>query len=172
MSPPVPLSDPYPDPEGWMIVVHIYNVDTGTVVGSMSADASNVTGVLDHALATVAEHSAPDGDLLIAAISPPGGHPVRDLWASELALLARMISDISEECYCSQWMTGAEFDVWRLATEGGEWGQGSADNLPQLAALRRFALHTGWWFIGYDRPVPMAEWLVEYETRLAERRAR
>jgi hypothetical protein len=41
--------------------------------------------------------------------------------------LRDLISEVSQLAYHAGWMNDAEFHVWRLATEGGEWGRTSAE---------------------------------------------
>jgi hypothetical protein len=60
----------------------------------------------------------------------PEEHRLRDL-----------LSDISEVCLFAGWYVDTEFEVWRLATEGGSWGRGDAtllrEELAQAMALSR-----------------------------------
>ncbi len=36
--------------------------------------------------------------------------------------LFQAISDLSEECYCADWVIGTKHNVWRLIHHGGSWG--------------------------------------------------
>lgn len=76
--------------------------------------------------------------------------------------LAALISSVSEECWSAGWLMGAEFDVWRLCTEGGAWGMLTAEQLPELAGIRAYAEHIGWWFSDYEEPIRMEQWLPMY----------
>lgn len=72
----------------------------------------------------------------------PDQHRLRDL-----------ISDISETCWYAGWLSETEFDVWRLATEGGSWGRCSAAEIEgQVAEVMRLAKELGvWdWQVRYD----------------------
>ena len=33
-----------------------------------------------------------------------------------------LIQGLSQRAFAASWMTNAEFQIWRLATEGGSWG--------------------------------------------------
>jgi hypothetical protein len=46
--------------------------------------------------------------------------------------LRDVISEVSEKAYYAGWMQDAEFEVWRLAHEGGTWGHGTAEELASL----------------------------------------
>ena len=53
-------------------------------------------------------------------------------------MLNRLMSDISERCWCAGWMSGNEFSLWRLMeTGGGRYGQDEVtpDEAAQLRAL-------------------------------------
>jgi hypothetical protein len=59
----------------------------------------------------------------------PEEHHLRDL-----------MSEISERCWYAGWMGNTEFQVWRLATEGGSWGVSTALELVgELEAVRTLA---------------------------------
>jgi hypothetical protein len=73
--------------------------------------------------------------------------------------LERLMSEISEECYCAGWLIGLEETLWRFMEAGVEvqWGIGTVTAV-ELGRLRR--LHEkcgGWW--EHERFVPTAEWL-------------
>jgi hypothetical protein len=58
------------------------------------------------------------------------------------------ISDISEKCWSASWELGTEFEVWRLATEGGTWGRGSATELhADLVGLLDLARRLDRWIV-------------------------
>jgi hypothetical protein len=84
------------------------------------------------------------------------------------------ISDISERCRNAGWEHEAEFEVWRLAVEGGRWGRHSADELhPELGALVTRARRLDRWIAW--RPEPNSEHdgvdLHEWERRYAHWRS-
>lgn len=57
-----------------------------------------------------------------------------------------IISDISETLYYAGWLSHAEYDVYRLMTEGGRWGIGDASQVgEQLGALRSLSERHGVW---------------------------
>jgi hypothetical protein len=62
----------------------------------------------------------------------------------------RVISELSEQAYSADWMREAEYDVWRLITEGGSWGHLTSEEVePQLRRLLRLAASSGCWVIQY-----------------------
>lgn len=97
----------------------------------------------------------------------------------EEAGLARLMSDVSEDCYAAGWMSDCEYDIWRLVTEGGAWGMCSADDLPQLAIIRVHAERIDRWIRwnkdggpddGYYLAVPLGEWRPDYANEIERRR--
>lgn len=88
----------------------------------------------------------------------PDQHRLRDL-----------ISDMSETCWSAGWLEETEFDVWRLATEGGTWGRCSAAEIDaQLAEVITLSKELGVWVVWSGRPgcdnepVPLSDWQVRY----------
>ena len=73
------------------------------------------------------------------------------------ALRDRM-SNISEDCYCAGWMSGLEYDLWKMV-RGGDRSYGmcrvSDDDVEQLRVLSEMA---GGWHDG-ARFIPIDEWL-------------
>jgi hypothetical protein len=55
--------------------------------------------------------------------------------------LADIVSELSESAYSAGWMVDSEFDVWRLASEGGIWGRIGAGELSAgpSSQMRMFA---------------------------------
>lgn len=84
--------------------------------------------------------------------------------------LRDLISEISEKCWFAGWMDGTEFEVWRLATAGGEWGRGSAAGLEaELREATALARDLGVWLVWSDRvdcdqePIGLMEWRGRYD---------
>ncbi len=86
--------------------------------------------------------------------------------------LASLVSDISEEAYCSGWPQGIEFEIWQRVVEGPAQPIGSARvNPTQLDRLRELSAAIKGWVtfdvgIGPIR-IPMDEWLSLYARWLA-----
>jgi hypothetical protein len=95
----------------------------------------------------------------------PEEHHLRDL-----------MSDISEACYSAGWLSETEFDVWRLATEGGTWGRGDATELQEeLAQIMALSRQLGRWIVWFDtkgsdhQAIDLDEWKRRYhEWRTAQ----
>ena len=97
----------------------------------------------------------------------PEEHRLRDL-----------ISEISERCWYAGWETTTEFDVWRLATEGGRWGRSSSTELAdELDVIRSFAEEIDRWIVSrtpeiHDsdhEAIVLADWLTRYAAWRASR---
>jgi hypothetical protein len=83
--------------------------------------------------------------------------------------LRDLISDVSEACWHAGWLDGAEYGVWRLATEGGTWGDCSANDVErQLANAHTISERLGEWIVGADQAdcdhiaVDLAQWESRY----------
>ena len=62
--------------------------------------------------------------------------------------LRDLMSEISEASYYACWMRDTEFEVWRLATEGGVWGRSTAAELQQaLEMISALAQNLGKWIV-------------------------
>lgn len=94
--------------------------------------------------------------------------------------LAHLMSQISETCYCAGWMADCEFDIWRLATEGGDWGLCDASYLPELAIIRTHAESIDRWIVWNEsndkdapfyKAIPLNEWRPMYDAEMERRRA-
>ena len=79
--------------------------------------------------------------------------------------LRDLMSEISEASYYAGWMRDTEFEVWRLATEGGAWGRATAAELQQaLKEISALAQKLGKWIAWRDGPgsdnqaISLAEW--------------
>lgn len=83
------------------------------------------------------------------------------------ALRARM-SAISEACWCAEWMSDLEFDLWRIVTGGDRsYGQGvlTAQEVNDLLSM---SVVLGGWHDGDDF-VPMREWIPRFNAHEAKR---
>jgi hypothetical protein len=88
---------------------------------------------------------------------------------AEWRALEELVSDLSEKAWYAGWLGDTEFDIWRLATEGGTWGritsEDSADELREaLAMSRRLGIWVAWDDeTGFVKPIPIEAWLPAYE---------
>jgi hypothetical protein len=97
--------------------------------------------------------------------------------------LYKLMSEISEDCYCAGWMHGNEYTLWKMVADPAanrKYGQSGLSD-EQLADLRAIAAETGGWIRWRDDreesnlpvdqrgPVftPMVEWLAMYENHIA-----
>ena len=96
-----------------------------------------------------------------AAIAAAGGDP------DAAERLRSLMSDLSEDCWCAEWLDGCETALWAFVTEGpGEWGMGAVDQR-DVDELRRLSDKAGGWWVwdntmGGNVFVPRAEWLARY----------
>lgn len=79
-----------------------------------------------------------------------------------------LISDVSETLYCAGWMQHAEYDVYRLMTEGGNWGMGDAasvcEYLGALTSLSRlYGVWVTWCVEHGEEPIELDQWKPIYE---------
>jgi hypothetical protein len=89
----------------------------------------------------------------------------------EQQALRNLISEVSERCWYAGWLHDAEFDVWRLMTEGGEWGRCASGDLDGLLAeIRDLSERLGVWITWNDRrkdcdhePVSLGAWTKRFE---------
>lgn len=92
------------------------------------------------------------------------------LQAHAAETLRWLMRDISEEQMCSGWLTGLEYDLWRMVTTGRRWyglGYIPEERVQLLRLLSQTA--RGWWVWSEDakreRFVSMSEWLRMYSDR-------
>lgn len=100
------------------------------------------------------------GDICLGSVPAMQG-------TEEWRRIGAIISDISEDMYCAGWMQHAEYDVYRLMTEGGRWGMGCAsDAAEQLGALRSLSRrHEVWvtWCEDHGQePIRLDQWKPVY----------
>lgn len=84
--------------------------------------------------------------------------------------LRQAMSDLSEDCWCAQWLMGTEFALWRFVQNGpskwGQWGQGTVgrDDIIELKALSELCKG---WFVWDDEKgetfVPMMQWIEMFD---------
>lgn len=89
-------------------------------------------------------------------------------------LLPRLMSEISEDCYCAGWMAGLEHTLWDFVRQGEavDWGMGRI-TIEQLDTLRLLAAGAGGWFV-YEEGrafVPMADWLQRHAEQVVRNKA-
>jgi hypothetical protein len=95
--------------------------------------------------------------------------------------LELLLCGVSQSCYFASWMADTEYEVWRLLTEGGDWGRSDASaEQTDLDEIRELANRIGSWIVtdreaGADAPpkvtwraVPFAEWRAMYTEWRAE----
>ena len=75
--------------------------------------------------------------------------------------LAYAMSEISEEFNCASWVSGCEFEIWRMVTGGDlAWFGGSRKVAPEdIAEIKRLSEATGGWIIDGEHFVPLDQWL-------------
>jgi hypothetical protein len=84
-------------------------------------------------------------------------------------VLEQLVSDLSEAAYYATCLVDTEFDVWRLATEGGTWGRiTSEDSADQLREALTISRRLGLWVVMDDetdfvKPLPIEAWLRSYQ---------
>jgi hypothetical protein len=96
--------------------------------------------------------------------------------------LYKLMSEISEDCYCAGWVHGNEYTLWKMVADPAAsrmYGQDSVTD-EQLADLRAIAAETGGWIRwcndSEDLSLPvdeqglvftsMVEWLAMYENHI------
>jgi hypothetical protein len=96
----------------------------------------------------------------------PGTHAEgREGWRA----LELLVNDLSRRAAAAKWLGDAEFDVWRLVTEGGRWGRvTSGDSTDQLSEALTISSKLGIWVgmddeTGFVKPIPIEAWLRSYE---------
>jgi hypothetical protein len=84
------------------------------------------------------------------------------------ALLARLMSWISEDYWCAGWLSGLEYELWDAVT-GKQEGVCSSEEVEQLKYLSE---KCGGWIVWDDQErdtkfLPMEAWLRRYEEHTA-----
>jgi hypothetical protein len=91
----------------------------------------------------------------------PEQHELRDL-----------ISDVTEIAHYAGWLPDTEFEVWRLAIEGGSWGhcRSASEAQPTLGNALALARKLGVWIVwdetGLDcenRAVSLDDWQTRFD---------
>lgn len=85
--------------------------------------------------------------------------------------LVGLMREISEVAYCAGWMSGLEYDLWRIVLEGPQ-NYGRADVTEQtIHRLKRLSERCGGWIHYHDATeetlVPHEEWLELYDRKMA-----
>lgn len=76
-------------------------------------------------------------------------------------ILEAIMSEISERDCCHEWLSGLEFDLWRIVHGGrSELGFDSVSE-KDIKSLRTFSTYAGGWW-RRDEFVPIDEWLKAY----------
>ena len=84
--------------------------------------------------------------------------------AENVLALARLMSEISEDCYAAGWMGGLEFALWAIVQGEAQPEYGEYVVLPeQVERLRYLSSRIGGWVAWSDEArgeifVPMAQW--------------
>ena len=76
-------------------------------------------------------------------------------------LLARFMSDLSQDYWAAGWLTGLEFELWTAV-----WEEASRVGQANAARLRYLSSTCGGWIIWADtgpRYVPLEEWRTRYD---------
>ena len=88
-------------------------------------------------------------------------------------LLRKLMSGISEECWCAGWLSGLEYTLWDAAT-------GKRKNIcgpEEIEQLRYLSEKCGGWIVWDEqakdeRFVPMEQWLRLYEAKRRDHSAK
>lgn len=103
-------------------------------------------------------------------------------WKQEA--LYRLMSDISEDCWCAGWLIGNEYTLWEMVADPAaerRYGQGQVSER-DIQAMREISAEIGGWVRWHDdhdepdfpssewgiRFIAMPEWLPMYEKRMSE----
>lgn len=88
------------------------------------------------------------------------------------AALRDLMSDISEECWCANWLIDNEYHIWS-ALCGGSLRYGQCDiGIEKLAQVASLSVTTGSWIIfpsaeeilpGDFYAIPLADWVERYK---------
>jgi len=68
---------------------------------------------------------------------------------NDVKKLLTMMEEISERCYCAQWLNGLEYTIWKFVQDDCKtvkWGQ-STILRSELNKIRKLANKTGIWWI-------------------------
>lgn len=103
-------------------------------------------------------------------------------WKQEA--LFRLMSEISEGCYCAGWLTGNEYTLWEMVSDSAAERRYGMDEVSErdIQDMREISAEIGGWVHWYDdtddpalpssewgiRFIAMPDWLKLYEKRMAE----
>lgn len=102
-------------------------------------------------------------------MKPPNAIP-QAKFTPDMAELCKLMSDISEDCYCAGWMDGNEYRLWTAVTDPNDdraYGQDVIDT-NDIARLRTLSGSLGGWIVCSDDDyelyfVPIEEWKARYD---------
>lgn len=89
-------------------------------------------------------------------------------------VLAELMSEISEDCWCAGWLSGLEFDLWEMVQGGPRrFGMGEVSE-EDVQRLRVLSNECGGWIVwnmdkGDTSFVPLAEWEAIYAAETERR---
>jgi hypothetical protein len=82
------------------------------------------------------------------------------------------MSEVTETAYYAGWLPETEFEVWRLATEGGSWGHCrlASEAQPALGKALNLARQIGVWVVSdtsrqgcENSAVPLEDWQPRFD---------
>jgi len=91
-------------------------------------------------------------------------------------VLAKIMSEISEDAYCAGWLVDLEYKLWQVLVDGrGEFGFAAVSE-EEIEELRVLSELCGGWIVwdkdrGGRRFVPLDQWLAIFAAWTGERRA-
>ena len=89
-------------------------------------------------------------------------------------VLAKRMSEISEDAYCAGWLIDLEYELWQILVDGrGEFGFGAVTEA-EIEELRELSAACGGWIV-YDAKrqetfVPLDQWLKMFAAHGNKRR--
>ena len=90
-------------------------------------------------------------------------------------VLAKIMSEISEDAYCAGWLVDLEYELWQILVDGqGKFGFGAVSEA-EIEELRLLSDLCGGWIVwdeerGGQTFVPFDQWLKIFAARTSERR--
>ena len=86
--------------------------------------------------------------------------------------LEKVMSDISERCYCAGWLNGTEYVLWKAMTENkpADWGQDKITSR-DIKLLKKLSKESGCWAAFSDEYnsqvlITIADWELHYEGKM------
>ncbi|HEY8878261.1 MAG TPA: hypothetical protein VIN03_11895 [Roseateles sp.] len=103
-------------------------------------------------------------------------------WKQEA--LYRLMSEISESCYCAGWLTGNEYTLWEMVADPNAERRYGMDEVSErdIQTMREISTEIGGWVRWHDdedepglpssewgiRFIAMPDWLRLYDKRMAD----